>query len=128
MTSVDIDHNSNNNNDDDAIENDAIELNIKGSIFSSDFTSPEINASLICASYWMLSTKEFLTSYGGYESLVTICNMSTKLSKCLVINLSADISFTKNKESLSMIIPHTDFLFITVKGIIYYAYPNPYTQ
>jgi len=125
-STIDIDHrhhhNNNNDNNDDNDDNDGIELDTKGSIFSSDFTSPEINASLMCASYWMLSTKEFLTSYGGYESLVTLCNMSTKLSKCLVINLSADISFTKNKESLSMIIPHTDFLFITVKGIINYVY------
>ena len=82
---------------------------------------PEINASLICAIYWMLSTKEFLNSYGGYESLVYVCNMSTKLNKCLIINLSADISFTNNKESLCMVIPHTDFLFLSVKGITKYA-------
>jgi len=62
-----------------------------------------------------------LNSHGGYESLVYVCNTSTKLKKCLVINLSADISFTKNKESLCMIIPHTDFLFLSVEGIKKYS-------
>ena len=93
----------------------------KSSIFSSDLAMPEINASLLCAQYWMLSTKEFLSSHGGYESLVYVCSMSTKLKKCLVINLSADISFTKNKESLCMIIPHTDFLFLSVKAMKKYG-------
>lgn len=134
ISAMNIDNENNNNDNDNTVNDDnnkgtddndstesCIEIGVKGSIFSSDFEKPEINASLINAAYWMVSTKEFLTSHGGHESLVSICNMSTKLQKVLAINLSANISFTKNKESISSIIPHADFLFLSVRGVKKYA-------